>query len=178
MTLKGIKSKPAEPFTYVQHRSHLLVRSVGPHDTGVYRCDSDLTKEASVQVYVVAPEDLMKSLHLHGAVENTDSSKINTFSENAFHDKSKSRVLTTSEDSSFISRAGGHKSKSFYDHPTKSHSQDYKNYKKNQTSENNIRSIWRMSPSAPSSAIYLSGYRNTSYLLIFITLIMTLFCSA
>ena len=39
--------------TYVQHRSHLLVRNVGPKDSGRYRCDSDLTGEASVQVYVV-----------------------------------------------------------------------------------------------------------------------------
>ena len=52
-----------------------MVRSVTPRDTGLYRCDSDLTGEASVQVYVVPPEDLMKSLHLHGAVEQSDSSK-------------------------------------------------------------------------------------------------------
>jgi hypothetical protein len=143
--------------SYIQHRSHLLVRSVSPHDTGVYRCDSDLTGEASVQVYVVAPEDLMKSLHLQGALEKSDSSKI-------FRGKVEEpyKPVTTSDTySSFTSRVDGHGSNSFYDHPTKSHSQ---NYKKNQST---IQNIWRMSPSAPSSSTDLNVYHHVSSMVFF-----------
>ena len=145
----------AQKPSYIQHRSHLLVRSVGPHDTGVYRCDSDLTGEASVQVYVVAPEDLMKSLHLHGALEKSDSSK--TFRGKV--EEPYKRVTTSDTYSSFTSRVGGHGSNSFYDHPTKSHSQNYKNYKKNQSS---VQNIWRMSPSATSSSTDLNVYHHLS----------------
>ena len=112
--------------SYIQHRSHLLVRSVTPRDTGVYRCDSDLTGEASVQVYVVAPEDLMKSLHLHGALDPTgDLSKTLRGHEE--------EELTSSNNaySSFTSRVDDHRRKSFYDHRSKSHSENYKNHKKN-----------------------------------------------
>ena len=47
--------------TYVQHRSHLLVRNVSPKDSGTYRCGSDLTSEATVEVFVVRED--FKSLH-------------------------------------------------------------------------------------------------------------------
>ena len=151
--------------TYTQHRSHLLVRSVSPHDSGVYRCDSDLTGEASVHVYVVAPEDLMKSLHLHGALEKSDSSK--TFRGKV--EEPYKRVTTSDTYSSFTSRVGGHGSNSFYDHPTKSHSQDYKNYKKNQSI---VRNIWRMSPSAPSSSTYLNVYHHFISMVYFVLMLM------
>ena len=142
--------------TYTQHRSHLLVRSVSPHDSGVYRCDSDLTGEASVHVYVVAPEDLMKSLHLHGALEKSDSSKI---FRGKVEEQPYKPVTTSDTYSSFTSRVDGHGSNSFYDHPTKSHSQNYKNYKKNQSF---VQNIWRMSPSATSSSTDLNVYHHLS----------------
>ena len=136
---------PIKKSSYILHRSHLLVRSVTPRDTGTYRCDSDLTGEASVEVYVVAPEDLMKSLHLHGALDQTDLRK--TFRSNSEEVKG---LTPSNAYSSFTSRVDGHGSNAFYDHPTKSHSEDYKNYKKNQS--NYVQNIWKMSPSATSSA--------------------------
>ena len=145
MALNESAKLPIKKSPYIQHRSHLLVRSVSPRDTGVYRCDSDLTGEASVQVYVVPPEDLMKSLHLHGALDQTDLSK--TFRSNG--EEVKGRTPSNAY-SSFISRVDDYGSNSFYDHPTKSHSEDYKNYKKNQS--NYVQNIWKMSPSSTSSA--------------------------
>ena len=172
MTLSNATSRlTTQKPSYIQHRSHLLVRSVSPHDTGVYRCDSDLTGEASVQVYVVAPEDLMKSLHLHGALEKSDSSKIFRGEVEGPY-----KPVTTSDTySSFTSRVDGHGSNSFYDHPTKSHSQNYKNYKKNQST---IQNIWRMSPSSPSSSTDLNVYHHVNskvFLALRVVIILTYF---
>ena len=132
----------------------MLVRSVTPRDTGVYRCDSDLTGEASVQVYVVPPEDLMKSLHLHGAVEKTDSSQsLYPVKSKGVKDVTQQNIqVTTSKTYSSFTSRGVHKSNSFYDHPTKSHSEDYKKYLKNKTRSGNAMNVWKMSPSIPSSA--------------------------
>ena len=146
--LNSHNKTPHQKPSYTQHRSHLLVRSVSPSDTGLYRCDSDLTGEAFVQVYVVPPEDLMKSLHLQGAVEKTGSSeKIQNY---RIENSKTSRVTKSDTHSSFTSRVDdSHGSNSFYDHPTKSHSQNYKNYKKNQSS--NVNVPWMISSSSPSS---------------------------
>ncbi len=55
----NLSSSPGDP-----HVSTLVIDSVRPEDSGIYRCGSDLTgdQEAIVTVYVVG-EDL-KSLHL------------------------------------------------------------------------------------------------------------------
>ncbi len=47
---------------YPQHLSELVVDSVTESDSGEYRCDSDLTGEARVSVYVVRAD--LKSLHV------------------------------------------------------------------------------------------------------------------
>ncbi len=49
-------------YSYPRHLSRLVVDSVSESDSGEYRCDSDLTGEASVTVYVVRAD--LKSLHL------------------------------------------------------------------------------------------------------------------
>lgn len=145
-----------------------MVRSVTPRDTGLYRCDSDLTGEASVQVYVVPPEDLMKSLHLHGAVEQSDSSK--TLRDHNVETPHRSRVTKSDTHSSFTSRVDdSHGSNSFYDHPTKSHSQNYKNYKKNQSV--NVR--WMISSSVPTLSSGLNVYRASLVTVVVLTKMLT-----
>ena len=175
----SIASKSAKPDTtlgtithqkvsHIQHRSHLLVRSVTPRDTGLYRCDSDLTGEASVQVYVVPPEDLMKSLHLHGAVEQSDSSKI--LRNHKVETPHRSSVTKSDTHSSFTSRVDdSHGSNSFYDHPTKSHSQNYKNYKMNQSVD--VR--WMISSSVSTSSSVLNVYRASFITVVVLTKIFT-----
>ena len=152
-TLNETFVTPAPGISYVQHRSHLLVRSVGPQDSGVYRCDSDLTGEASVQVYVVDQEDLMKSLHLHGAFDKNGLSE--TLRVN---DKDVKGRTTSNTYSSFLSRDGEQDSNSFYDHPIKSNSADYKIPTRNKS--DHIANIWKMSPSSTSSA-YLPLYSKS-----------------
>ena len=145
-----------------------MVRSVTPRDTGLYRCDSDLTGEASVQVYVVPPEDLMKSLHLHGAVEQSDSSK--TLRDHNVETPHRSRVTKSDTHSSFTSRVDdSHGSNSFYDHPTKSHSQNYKNYKKNQSV--NVR--WMISSSVPTLSSGWNVYRASLVTVVVLTKMLT-----
>ena len=162
MTLNALDKATHQKASYIQHRSHLLVRSVSPSDTGLYRCDSDLTGEAFVQVYVVPPEDLMKSLHLQGAVENSDSSQ--TLQKYRVEKSQRTRVTKNDKHSSFTSRVDdSHGSNSFYDHPTKSHSQNYKNYKKNQTINANVP--WMISSSSTLS-LSKSDPKYASYILI------------
>lgn len=43
------------------HQSEMVIRNVSDRDSGHYRCDSDLTDEASITVYVV--EEDLKSLY-------------------------------------------------------------------------------------------------------------------
>ena len=168
MTLKSLDKTTHQKASYIQHRSHLLVRSVTPSDTGLYRCDSDLTGEAFVQVYVVPPEDLMKSLHLQGAVEKSDSSDI--LQKYRVEKSQRTRVTQNDKHSSFTSRVDdSHGSNSFYDHPTKSHSQNYKNYKKNQSS--NVNVPWMISSSSASNL----RLNNASFAL-FVTIIYKMIC--
>ena len=172
MMLNSHNKTPHLKPSYTQHRSHLLVRSVSPSDTGLYRCDSDLTGEAFVQVYVVPPEDLMKSLHLQGAVENTGSSEKNQ--NYRIENSPKSRVTKSDTQSSFTSRVdASHGSNSFYDHPTKSHSQNYKNYKKNQT--RNVNVPWMISSSSPSSlSESISKYASFTAMIISMNILVSI----
>ena len=166
--LNSHNKTPHQKPSYTQHRSHLLVRSVSPSDTGLYRCDSDLTGEAFVQVYVVPPEDLMKSLHLQGAVEKTDTSE--NIKDYRIENTKTSRVTKSDTHSSFTSRVDdSHGSNSFYDHPTKSHSQNYKNYKKNQSV--NVR--WMISSSVPTLSSGLNVYRASLVTVVVITKMLT-----
>ena len=96
----------------------------------------------------------MKSLHLHGAVEKTDSSQsLYPVKSKGVKDVTQQNIqVTTSKTYSSFTSRGVHKSNSFYDHPTKSHSEDYKKYLKNKTRSGNAMNVWKMSPSIPSSA--------------------------
>ena len=156
---------PAPGASYVQHRSHLLVRSVGPRDSGVYRCDSDLTGEASVQVYVVDQEDLMKSLHLHGAFDKNDLSETLRL-----NDKELKGRTTSNTYSPFLSRDGEQDSNSFYDHPIKSHSPEYRAPTKHQS--DHIANIWKMSPSSTSSAYLAQCYMSPSRLTLWMVVLI------
>lgn len=55
------------------HTSHLEVRNVSVADTGQYRCGSDLTSEAAVQVYVVEEDFKSLSLGSHEEAVRKDS---------------------------------------------------------------------------------------------------------
>ena len=104
----------------------------------------------------------MKSLHLQGAVEKSDSSQ--TLQKYRVEKSQRTRVTKNDKHSSFTSRVDdSHGSNSFYDHPTKSHSQNYKNYKKNQTSNANVP--WMISSSSPLS-LSKSDPKYASYMLI------------
>ena len=104
----------------------------------------------------------MKSLHLQGAVEESDSSQ--TLQKYRVEKSQRTRVTKNDKHSSFTSRVDdSHGSNSFYDHPTKSHSQNYKNYKKNQTINANVP--WMISSSSPLS-LSMSDPKYASYILI------------
>ena len=156
---------PPPGISYVQHRSHLLVRSVGPQDSGVYRCDSDLTGEASVQVYVVDQEDLMKSLHLHGAFDKNDLSETLRVNDKELEGRKPSNTY-----SSFLSRDSEQDSNSFYDHPIKSHSPDYKTPTLNKS--DHMGNIWKVSPSSTSSAYLAQCSMSPSRLTLWMALLI------
>ena len=158
--------------SYSQHRSHLLVRSVSSRDSGIYRCDSDLTGEASVQVYVVAQEDLMKSLHLHGsAVEHKHISPQKT-SQNGNGGSASMKKGRTYLDNINTYSSSSHddddgRGNSFYHHPTKSltsHHTDYsiKSHSKHNNKSNShlIENIWNIPTSSSSTSSISSKKLN------------------
>lgn len=51
------------------HQSEMVIRNVSARDSGNYRCNSDLTDEARITVYVV--EEDLKSLHSDTAASGT-----------------------------------------------------------------------------------------------------------
>lgn len=58
------------------HQSEMLIRNVSARDSGVYRCNSDLTDEAKITVYVV--EEDLKSLHSETAAAAASGNKQST----------------------------------------------------------------------------------------------------